>query len=143
MGQKDASDFTELHEMCFVRLLFGVGCELRCLCRVPGVHQLGVEPEQPAGAGRVRDAPHQRRHLRHEDPLVLRRHVLFVLLLAHRGPLELLHQLHALVRGASCSRISRLVVVLLISLSVIRWRDCEARCCERFCVVCERALSQA
>lgn len=62
-----------------------------------GICQLGLEPEQHAGAGAVGADAHQRRHQRHESALAVRGHVLLVLLLAHRGPLELLHQLPALV----------------------------------------------
>ena len=72
-----------------------------------GVRQLWLEPDQPAGAGAVGADPHQRRHLGHEGALALRGHVLLLLLLAHRGPLELLHQLPALVsshvRAPTCT----------------------------------------
>lgn len=62
----------------------------------PGVRVLRLEPEQPAGAGGLGAGLHQRRHLGHEGALDVRGHVLCHLLLAQRGPLELLHQLPAL-----------------------------------------------
>ncbi len=70
-----------------------------------GVRKLGLEPEQHAGAGAVGADPHQRGHQRHEAALALRGHVLLVLLLAHRGPLELLHQLPALVSPPDAQRL--------------------------------------
>lgn len=63
-----------------------------------GVCQLRLEPEQHASAGAVGAHPHQRRHLGHEGALALCGNVFLLFLLAHRGPLELLHQLPALVR---------------------------------------------
>ena len=62
-----------------------------------GIRECRVESEQSAGAGPVCAAPHHGRHLWHEDPVVLCGHVFLQLCLAHRGSLELLHQLHALV----------------------------------------------
>lgn len=63
-----------------------------------GVRQLRLEPEQHASAGAVGAHPHQCGHLWYEGALALRGHVFLLILLAHRGPLELLHQLPALVR---------------------------------------------
>ena len=48
-----------------------------------GVCHQWLEPERDAGAGAVRAVPHQRRHLRHEGALALRRHGLLGLLLAY------------------------------------------------------------
>ena len=64
---------------------------------ISGIHKLGLESEQSSGVGSVCDAPHQCGHIWYENPVVLRRDVFLVLLLAHRGPLELLHQLSPLV----------------------------------------------
>lgn len=63
-----------------------------------GVRQLGLEPEQYASAGAVGAHPHQCGHLGYEGTLALCRHVFLLILLAHRGPLELLNQFPALVR---------------------------------------------
>ncbi|PKK17156.1 lysine-specific demethylase 5C-like, partial [Columba livia] len=59
----------------------------------PGVRGQRVEPERDAGAAAVGAVPHQRRHLGDEGALALRGDGVLRLLLAHRGPLELLHQL--------------------------------------------------
>lgn len=62
-----------------------------------GVRRQRLEPQRDAGAEAVGALPHQRRHLGHEGALALRGDGLLRLLLAHRGPLELLHQLPPLV----------------------------------------------
>jgi len=50
-----------------------------------------LEPEQHAGVGCLGADSRYGRHLWDEVTLAVRGHVLLLLLLAHRGPLELLH----------------------------------------------------
>lgn len=57
-----------------------------------------MEPEQHASAGRLGADSHYSWHLWDEVTLAVRGHVLLCLLLAHRGPLELLHKLPSLVK---------------------------------------------
>lgn len=71
----------------------------RAVAPSAGIPGQRLELEQHAGDGAVGPGPHHGRHLRHEAALAVRGHVLLLLLLAHRGPLELLHQLPALVSG--------------------------------------------
>ena len=66
-----------------------------------GLRQLRLESEQHASPRTIRAHPHQCGHLRYEGALALCGDVFFLLLLAHRGPLELLHQLPALVRDST------------------------------------------
>lgn len=66
-----------------------------------GLRSQRLEPERDARAGAVAAVPHQRRHLGDEGALALRGDGVLRVLLAHRGPLELLHQLPALVQQAS------------------------------------------
>lgn len=68
-----------------------------------GLCSLWLEPEQHAHSGTVSACSHQCRHLWHEGALAVRRDVLLLLLLAYRRPLELFHQLPALVRAVLCA----------------------------------------
>lgn len=75
-----------------------VSHEARCIGRRgPALHGECLEPQRATCCGQIGVALHRNGYLGHEDPLVLRGHVFLLLLLAHRGPLELLHQLYALV----------------------------------------------
>ena len=82
-----------------------------------GVCQLRLEPEQHASAGAVGAHPHKCGHLGYEGALALRGHVFLLFLLAHRGSLELLHQLPALVRlNKGCLRIYHSLVIKIVKL---------------------------
>lgn len=56
-----------------------------------------LEPEQLGHDEPFCVDSRDRRHLRDDSSVALRGHVFLLLLLAHRGPLELLHQLPPLV----------------------------------------------
>ena len=71
-----------------------------CILYLLGVCDISLEPEQLAYPERVCAVPHQCGYLRHEGALELCGHVLLGLLLAQRGPLELLHQLPTLVSSS-------------------------------------------
>lgn len=62
-----------------------------------GVCTQWLEPECDASVRAVIIVPYQCRHLGHEGAMAVCGHGVLCLLLAHRGPLELLHQLLALV----------------------------------------------
>lgn len=72
--------------------------------RRPRVCRLRMEPEQFARSRKFSAALHQRRHIRHDRAVDVRRNVLFVFLLAQRRSLELLHQLPSLGRAQDLVR---------------------------------------
>ncbi len=58
-----------------------------------------VEPEQPARATKFSSSVDRHGHIGDEDTLAVRRYVLLHVLLAHRGPLDPVHQLPPLGRA--------------------------------------------
>lgn len=68
-----------------------------------GLCSLWLEPEQHAHSRAVSPCSHQCRHLWHEGALAVCRNVLLLFLLAYWRPLELFHQLPALVWAVLCA----------------------------------------
>lgn len=67
------------------------------LVSVAGICPQRLEPKCYASVGTVIVVPHQCRYLWHEGAMAICGHGVLRFLLAHRGPLELLHQLFTLV----------------------------------------------